>query len=835
MNKKISTTLIMLIMVLSTVGAISASIPVELNPCSMPIELDCSRWSTDDTTVKLGVGSWPLLDGTAVVSAYKTVECENCCCKDCIDCDYNCACDDDCNCCCACNLHNGVCLCDDSSCYMCKFPFNLVCGELSHRGTRGIGVVGQEDDEIDSINSFEGIIISFDEPQTLKFFEIRSLFIEKFNGVEVVEQGDATLFLGATFVQNFHFEGQEVIGSGYGSVIVPPKDSEINNLVFDKIVFYARSFRYLCKTVNHDYNIFSDFAVAKLETATSSTSFVQPLVGIDCDNEPENIPPVADAGGPYKGFVGQELTFNGSNSYDLDGTIVHYRWSYTTGENFPANIDDGVEVTYVFENPGIYNLELKVIDDDGAEDSNVTTVEIIQACEPDSDGDGIPDDVDNCPTIYNPDQADNDEDGIGDVCDDDDDNDGIPDDEDDDIDGDGYTNEDEEECGSDPNDADSVPDDNDGDFIPDCVDEDDDNDGYTDEDEVACGSDPKDPDSIPADNDGDFIPDCVDEDDDNDTVPDEVEDHNNDGDNSNDDNDDDGIPDYQDPDDDNDGIPTQDEDPNEDGDPTNDDTDGDGIPDYLDPEDNQNNNNNNNNNNGGNGGSPTYNPSSNKPKNVPPVADAGGPYFEIIDVEVTFDGSDSSDSDGDIISYKWDFGDGTTGTGKVVSHLYKEIRIYNVKLTVKDNSGLTDEDSTTADIRGTPNSVPTNPIMNGSTEGFVDVVINFTVSSFDEDDELISFIIDWGDGYFTITDFIPINEEFVVEHVWSSLGTYKIIVQADDGKTISSATKLEITIIDDESIINEEDGNIFWNIVMMMSIILFLGPASLILRRKMYE
>lgn len=85
----------------------------------------------------------------------------------------------------------------------------------------------------------------------------------------------------------------------------------------------------------------------------------------------------------------------------------------------------------------------------------------------DADGDGVPDAADNCPFTSNPDQANNDGDAQGDVCDADDDN-------------DGQSDADEIACGSNPLSAVSKAPDNDNDNRPDCVDPDDDNDGVLD-------------------------------------------------------------------------------------------------------------------------------------------------------------------------------------------------------------------------------------------------------------------------------------------------------------------------------------------------------------------
>lgn len=63
---------------------------------------------------------------------------------------------------------------------------------------------------------------------------------------------------------------------------------------------------------------------------------------------------------------------------------------------------------------------------------------------------------------------------------------------------------------------------------------------------------------------------------------------------------------------------------------------------------------------------------------------------------LTMDAGPSSDPDGSIVSYAWDFGDGATASGTTVQHAYAEEGTYAVTLTVTDNDDL--EDSTSLDV-----------------------------------------------------------------------------------------------------------------------------------------
>ncbi|GAB4306179.1 MAG: hypothetical protein Kow0097_05470 [Candidatus Bipolaricaulota bacterium] len=74
--------------------------------------------------------------------------------------------------------------------------------------------------------------------------------------------------------------------------------------------------------------------------------------------------------------------------------------------------------------------------------------------------------------------------------------------------------------------------------------------------------------------------------------------------------------------------------------------------------------------------------------NNPPTASfTFAPSDPFNEEPVTFDASDSSDPDDDIAGYSWDFGDGGTGDGRVVTYSYAHPGEFVVILTVTDSAG----------------------------------------------------------------------------------------------------------------------------------------------------
>ena len=90
--------------------------------------------------------------------------------------------------------------------------------------------------------------------------------------------------------------------------------------------------------------------------------------------------------------------------------------------------------------------------------------------------------------------------------------------------------------------------------------------------------------------------------------------------------------------------------------------------------------------------------------NLPPVASFTithpGMVMPVVDQPITLDASASDDPDGWLVSYEWDFSDGSNDNGMVVDHVFDEVGTYTVSLTVADNDLESDTASCTIDVVG---------------------------------------------------------------------------------------------------------------------------------------
>lgn len=101
--------------------------------------------------------------------------------------------------------------------------------------------------------------------------------------------------------------------------------------------------------------------------------------------------------------------------------------------------------------------------------------------------------------------------------------------------------------------------------------------------------------------------------------------------------------------------------------------------------------------------------------NQPPTAAATAtPSSGAAPLAVTFNGAGSSDSDGAIASYAWNFGDGTTGSGVSTSKTYAAAGTYNAVLTVTDNLGATATAGVTVTVTADPNQINAPSNLTGS-------------------------------------------------------------------------------------------------------------------------
>ncbi len=160
------------------------------------------------------------------------------------------------------------------------------------------------------------------------------------------------------------------------------------------------------------------------------------------------------------------------------------------------------------------------------------------------------------------------------------------------------------------------------------------------------------------------------------------------------------------------------------------------------------------------------------------------PEFGKPPLTVTFDASQSYDPDGTIVSYSWDFGDSTFGSGVKPSHTYSKRGVYIVTLTVKDNDGLPGTAQSTVYVSDPPLAAFT---MNPST-GVAPVTIHFDASpSYDPDGTIAKYFWDFDDG--------EVGSGKQVAHTYTESGDYNVALEVFDNYGISSMTTKLLKIL----------------------------------------
>ena len=139
----------------------------------------------------------------------------------------------------------------------------------------------------------------------------------------------------------------------------------------------------------------------------------------------------------------------------------------------------------------------------------------------------------------------------------------------------------------------------------------------------------------------------------------------------------------------------------------------------------------------------------------------------------------SSDPDLDTLSYRWDFGDGTTGEGAWASHVYPHGGQYTATVTADDGAGAacsTATASVSVHVNRAP-QVSVSPVVRGCAAESV----NFDAShSSDPDGDALTYRWDFGDH--------ERGEGAVVQHRYVSCGDYPVTVTVDDGSGMSCGT-----------------------------------------------
>jgi len=180
---------------------------------------------------------------------------------------------------------------------------------------------------------------------------------------------------------------------------------------------------------------------------------------------------------------------------------------------------------------------------------------------------------------------------------------------------------------------------------------------------------------------------------------------------------------------------------------------------------------------------PNYPP--NPATNLRPKNGANG-----VPVNATLKWNGSDPNEGDTLRYDVYFGLYDPPTKQTTKQLEREydpyeeddMQLYETyywKIGTWDKSGEYSETAVHSFKTGV-NYEPTDPVINGPSEGGTGVKYDFKFVSTDPEDNLIKYTVEWGDGTTNQTTLVPNGTEVTLSHSWATKDTYTIRARATD-------------------------------------------------------
>lgn len=162
---------------------------------------------------------------------------------------------------------------------------------------------------------------------------------------------------------------------------------------------------------------------------------------------------------------------------------------------------------------------------------------------------------------------------------------------------------------------------------------------------------------------------------------------------------------------------------------------------------------------------------------------------------ISFSASGSSDAEGDALTYRWDFGDGSAPVaGANVVHAYSSPGAYSAQVEVTDPAGavayaVVDVSVGAASGNFPPNAVLTTASATTGTAPLTVVVDASGSSDPDLGDAIVEYRIEWGDGT------PPTTGSISASHDYNTVGTFDIVLTVTDTGGLTARASLTVTTV----------------------------------------